>query len=370
MNNMCQLTFADLGNLNQTYITTQLILNSLDNNPDGTGICSEGVQWKTKLNASLTLNLGDCVKGVVTKKPAIAHVRLASNKLLKEDEHSHPFRGKLFNQAHNGKLVPKAKELLPEDTVDSLAFLHHLETVWESHKKLAFPDLLIKTMDEWEGKFALMYYVDKTKDYYIAKGRTANLFWTTVNGGLVVNTERKTLDMALTLLNQQYQLTHKKALEIAPIKSVEQESIFRYNPKTGELDKVGEIKEETPEVKTTTWINGKQVTQNESKRESAISRFQELMYKNYLSVLDANYLCHVVMGCSLVELDYANLVSFNEDVLAIIEAMSTDAKVAIWKSVANYGKRDDAYKAGLPFPWMFASLSKLEEVAKNLGVIK
>lgn len=365
---MCQLTFADLGKLNPKYLTIQLILNSLDNNPDGTGICSHGMHWKTNLNASLTNNLGECVKGIVTDEPVIGHVRLASDKTLKLDEHSHPFKGSLVVQAHNGKLVPKEDALLPLNMVDSAGFMNHLELLWKTHAKLSFPDVLKKTMENWEGKFAFMYNTNKGKDYYIVRGKTANLFWSTVNGKLVVNTERKTLNLALATLDQLYQLTHVRPLNITPIEEVEKESIFKFDYANSELVKVGEIEENTVATKVITTTVARPYIGLTSEVNVA-NRLEELMFTNNLSLEDTESLSQTVFACSLLELNTSELTSFNEDVLTKLALQITPHKEEIWKAIRLAGKGKEAYTTGTVFPWMFSTIDALERKAEGLGVV-
>lgn len=386
---MCQLTFANLKNLNLPYMVTQLILNADDNNPDGTGCFTAEKMWKTHLRASLTLNLGDCLKSVIGNEPTVGHVRLATDKTLKDKTHSHPYRVGQITQAHNGKLVPKDLNLDDPNAVDSLVFLEYLDDLWSQHVNYTFPEILVKAMDAWEGKFALMYHLTEENNFYIVRGRTADLFWTTVNGKLVVNTKRDTLDLALHILNNQYQLTHKTCLSIEPIKPVDKESIFRFNPETGLLDKVASIREETPVVKTTTqtgfWagtgtpvgqLQGVQPTQPplstpNPDNKNTLEQFDDLLYRCGLTVEDGNFLCHLVMGCSLLELDHPSLVSFIKDVLEVIKARMNVRKTEIWREITTAGLRSTAYAEGLTFPWMYNTVSELEDSALSLlGVEK
>ncbi len=90
---MCELTFSDLGEMNKVYFVHQAIINANSNNNDGIGYMQDGEIWKSKLSGARLTNLGSLAeKGISTDSPLAFHVRYATNKLLNEDCHSHPFR--------------------------------------------------------------------------------------------------------------------------------------------------------------------------------------------------------------------------------------------------------------------------------------
>ena len=363
---MCQLTFSDLQHLNPIYLTNQLMLNALDNNPDGVGLVTEGNLWKSEHNACLISNLGTCMNNHVTNDPVLAHVRLASNRWLDKAENSHPFKGNLISQAHNGKLEPKDKTIKVAGEVDSLTFLNYLEKYWENNPNLEFPELLTKVMTEWEGKFALLYYVESTNDYYIARGESADLHYTYVNGRLVVNTSDKTLDTGLHFLNQINQVLNKPELSIDKIEILEENSIFKFDRKNSKLEKVGEIKENKATFSTITVYDN--YNDWESYMPTSHSSLADSIQITGLTLGDADFLATITMGCSLLELNSVEITSFTTDVLKVL-AEKMDAKCTqVWDLIRMAGLSRDAYDDGLAYPWMFNDLDTILAMATKLGI--
>lgn len=363
---MCQLTFSDLQHLNPLYLTNQLILNAIDNNPDGVGLVTEGYLWKSKHNACLITDLGTCMNKHVTSDPVLAHVRLASNKWLDKIEHTHPFKGKLMAQAHNGRLEPKDKTIKVVGEVDSLTFLNYIEKYWESNPNLEFPELLTKVMEEWEGKFALLYYVEQTNDYYIARGESADLYYTYVNGRIVVNTSKETLDDSLHLLDQISQVLYKTELSVDKIKMLEKNSIFKFDRENSKLEKVGEIKEN--KLAFSSIVVYDNYNDWESFIPSSHSSLADSIKINGLTLEDADFLSTVTMGCSLLELNSTEITSFTQDVLKVLTE-KIDAKCCqVWELIRMAGLSRTAYDEGLAYPWMFSDLDKLLAMATKLGI--
>ena len=369
---MCQLTFADFGKLNKLYITNQLIFNALDNNPDGVGVLTEGTVWKSHLSASNITNLGECINSIVDENPILGHVRLASNKTLNKVEHSHPFKGELLTQIHNGKLEPNDYTLIDRSKVDSEVFLEYLENEWKNNKQLSFPDVLTKVMKEWKGKFALMYHIGVENKYYIARGKEADLHYTTVNGKLVVNTSKESLTMGLRIFDQLHQILHREALNIDTIREVPKESIFMFDRENSELIKVGEI-EEVPTPNYTIWqsTGSRGITHSDyTKREHVTleQEFQNALLITQLSIEEADYLAQLTMGNSLLEMTITEIGEFIDTFLTLLGDHIHVNMSPLWTEVRKQGKVKQAYEEGLEFPWMFNKYADFINVIEAIGV--
>jgi hypothetical protein len=359
---MCQLTFSDLGNLNNLYITNQLVINALDNNPDGVGVIAGGKVWKSPLAAHTILNLGMCLKSVLNTEPVIGHVRLASNKLLNKVEHSHPFEGKLVTQVHNGRLEAKNYKVMNRDKVDSENFLDYLEKTWEENSKLEFQDALVKAMEDWEGKFALMYYIKKTGEYYIARGKEADLHYTTIDGRLVVNTEKEELIIGTRMLNQLHQVLYDKELTVEEVKKLPKESVFKFDTKKRELVKVADIEEEKiPYV--TTWVSKRPTTYPTKPATSTVENLISAIISSNLTLDELNYMSTLYIGKCLIELSSSEFNIFIDTCLEVATKNITKGKERIWAEISAIVPVNKAYEAGLEFPWMFNPQPELEKIA-------
>ena len=365
---MCQLTFADLGNLNRLYLTNQLIFNALDNNPDGVGVATEGTVWKSKLDASLITNLGECLNSIISDKPVLGHVRLASNKTLNKVEHSHPFKGELLTQIHNGKLEPDNYGLIDRSKVDSEIFLEYLEDLWKANDSMSFPDVLTKAMEDWKGKFALMYHVGVEDEYYIVRGKQADLYYTYVNGKLVVNTEEDCLVMGLRIFDQLHQVLHKKALNIDKVKELPEETIFKFDRENSKLEKVGEIKEE-PIPSYTTWTTGRGTTVREA-TYSALpleQEFEQALFSVQLSIEEADYLATLTEGKSLIEMTRQEIQDFIDTYLELLADHVNPKMALLYTQLKKQGLATKAYSEGLEFPWMFNGYDDLVNIMDAIG---
>ena len=182
---MCQLCAVNLNNsaLNSIFLSTQLTIDAIGNQ-DGTGFITteKGGKinlWKSKLAADDIENLGSIIKDhVINSNPIIAHVRAASTGIKVERENAHPFVGKRFALAHNGRLYDKNEVVRDnqkkdaDDTgiaSDSLKFLSALELVAKENKSMTIVELLNKAMEEFKGKFAFLIYDSATEKHYAVR---------------------------------------------------------------------------------------------------------------------------------------------------------------------------------------------------------
>ena len=220
---MCQLSFIHVPNdlkLEKTILAIQFLINSRITHTDGWGFYSNAHIMKSKLNASLTSNLGELINIYVKEKePIIAHVRAASTGTEVIKENAHPFETKDLILAHNGTLSFRKKEEEEkwevlckenkkyEDMIDSEIFITLLQQDYEKKQKKSFPLVIKETMEKFYGKFAFLIYVKPEKKYYIIRGRTATLFGCQIllkdsPIGIIINTEKHDLEKTVTFLEQ------------------------------------------------------------------------------------------------------------------------------------------------------------------------
>ena len=85
---------------------------------------------------------------------------------------------------------------------------------------------------------------------------------------------------------------------------------------------------------------------------------------------EIEYMATIYMGKSMLELSNSELHSFIDICLSATIDTLTLGKEAIWVELRKDHSADEAYKAGLEFPWMFNSQLKLKEVAELLKECK
>ena len=358
---MCELTFADLGMLNTPYFVQQSIINALANNHDGIGYMQEGRVWKSHLSGARITNLGGLAKENLTVAPMAFHTRYATNKLLNEDCHSHPFKGEKLILMHNGKLEMKDYTLIPKDKVDSQVFTEQLEAGIVESPDIPVIDLMQNVMAKWCGKFAFMIYDTRDSQYYVIRGTTADLHWTTVDGKLVVNTQRIDLDKGTHVLRQLSQSVYDKDLEIGEIKKLEANSVYQFRPDGSELEKIGLlIENKAPLVASTSWVNDRRygvvgAVQNirNATREPVFAKLKRWIDFHGLSLDDLNELSNVIMGCSLLELNNDDLRCLYIDVLKVLSEQTLTESLEWWVEINKQGYASWAYgQKDFAFPWM------------------
>ena len=212
---MCQLSFIHIpgdNNLEKTMLSVQFLVNSRITHVDGWGFYTNGKLFKSKLNASLTSNLGDLINNfIIGDEPIIAHVRAATSGTVIQRENSHPFETKDLILAHNGTLGFRRKEyeenwekLCEENEkykkmIDSETFLTVLQQDYTDNPDKTFPVVIKDTMEKFYGKFAFLVYVKPEETYYVVRGRSATLWASQVlikerPVGISINTEKSDLE--------------------------------------------------------------------------------------------------------------------------------------------------------------------------------
>ena len=358
---MCELTFSDLGELNVPFFVQQSIINALANNHDGIGYMQEGRVWKSHLSGARVDNLGSLAKESITVAPLSFHTRYATNKTLNEDCHSHPFSGEKLILMHNGKLEMKDGTLISQGKVDSQVFTEQLEAGIVESPDIPLVDLMQTVMDKWSGKFAFMIYDTRDSLYYIIRGMTADLHWTTINGGLVVNTQKSDLAKGAHYMRQLNQHLYGKDLEVGGIEALDTNTIYKFDAEKGGLDKVGELKEnKAPLVTSTAWSrDAKYALLNPAQnvrgagRELIFVKIKRWMDFHQMTLQDLNALSNVVMGTSLLELDDDDLRCLYIDVLKTLTEHTLTDSLKWWTDISKQGFAGWAYhQDNFDFPWM------------------
>lgn len=368
---MCELTFADLGELNASYYVQQSIINALANNHDGIGYMQEGRVWKSKLSGARITNLGSLAKEDITTAPLAFHTRFATNKALNEDCHSHPFSGEKLILMHNGKLEMKDYTLTPKDKVDSQFFTEQLEATIVESPDIPMVDLMQTIMAKWCGKFAFMIYDTRDSEYYVIRGTSADLHWTTLNGKLIVNTQKLDLDKGTHVIRQLNQLIYGTDVELGEIKELAIDTIYKFNSEDSVLEKVGELVEnKAPLVDARTWVNqssylvGAAESIRGRTREPISSKLKRWTDFHGMSLTDLNELSNIVMGCSLLELDNDDLQVFYFDVLKELSERTQTDSLQWWSEVNRLGYASWAYhQADFAFPWMLNATADIADMS-------
>ena len=358
---MCELTFADIDRLNAPYFVQQSIINALANNHDGIGYMQEGRVWKSHLSGARITNLGSLAKDAINNAPLAFHTRYATNKTLNEDCHSHPFEGDKLILMHNGKLEMKDYTIIPKGKVDSQVFTEQLEAAIVESPDIPMVDLMQTVMDKWCGKFAFMIYDTRDSEYYVIRGTTADLHWTTLNDKLVVNTQKLDLDKGTHVLRQLSQVIYGEDLEIGKIAILDEDTIYKFNPEDSELLKVGELKEnKAPLIPATTWVDDRKyatvgATQSirGRQREPINGKLKRWLDFHGMTLTDLNELSNCIMGCSLLELDEDDLNVLYVDVLRTLSEHSQTESLKWWKDIVKQGYASWVYmRKDFAFPWM------------------
>ena len=375
---MCELSFADLGELNAQYFVQQSIINALANNHDGIGWMQEGKIWKSCLSGARITNLGSLAKDGLTTAPLAFHTRYATNKLLNEDCHSHPFSGDKLILMHNGKIERKDCTLIGAGKVDSQVFTEELEEIIVDTPDIPMVDLMQTVMDKWCGKFAFMIYDTRDSTYYVIRGTTADLHWTTVNKRLIVNTQKIDLDKGTHALRQLSQVIDNEDLEIGEIEALKTNTIYKFNVADSVLEEVGEVTEnKAPLVASMSWVDDRRYsamaegsTRNIRTMHEPISeKLKRWMDFHCMSLGDLNVLSHEIMGSSLLELTDNELRCFYLDVLKVLTEHSQTEGLRWWGQIVEKGYSSWAYlQDGFSFPWMLNTTSAVSRMVMSMDV--
>lgn len=339
---MCQITVANLNSevLNKELATIMMSLGSTVHG-DGWGIMgNDGVLTKCQYPAYLTSNLGFFVKSKKTSsKPLVGHIRRASIGVPVSEKNAHPFSGKDIQFVHNGSLVPKEPknfvlkelgrvsrynaatkltEIKTEDVNISDSLIFFKEFLKEVPDRVTMTDNLfveavISTVDKFYGKFAFVFYFNKTKSTYVVRGKTAKLYITYLMSsrekdaevlGYVINTSDDILRMGTSLLSSLNQLKLRGELYFSNIVEVKAETIFKVE-KTRFLE-IGEVKETAEPTTFAAWNGTRTIsytakTEEEKLLEKSTKEIHEFMETYMITLKEIQYMFLALYGISLLE---------------------------------------------------------------------
>jgi predicted glutamine amidotransferase len=406
---MCELALVNLKDpvLNSIFMTTQLQVDAMAGNRDGTGVFSVGEQdsfiWKTELDATDVLDLGfrirDCTAGSIY--PLMGHARWASKGIKVDPKNSHPFIGKRFVLAHNGTLYGKDEEVdryaVSTDTnraSDSLKFLETLEKTAKEFPDIPFIEIFQKSMDMYKGKFAFIIYDYTLDKHYVIRGDSADLhvvfFYdgvekTSKSLGYAVNTKKDSLIRSAGFSTPIMQAASNSQIFHGDIIELDKETVYEA---TGEgLVKIGTVKENVITYKsyTTTsygknqdWFSwgggansGLEIDERIPEWKYS-KRIYTYMVANFLTHRDIDALFFIFLGVRVSDCDIHHLTTFATDVIPLISA----PKKIRHKLAALIGKggrllpHHYADIKDFEYPWMLNSPEKIKEMISKIAALK
>ena len=394
---MCQLILVNLRNpiLNGVFLLPLLEIDATGNQ-DGTGFLSvtdkDYTLYKTAESPGEIVELGLDIKDNIgkSKYPIMAHVRAASKGIPVTVDNAHPFDGKRFILAHNGRLYKKSEQVVwnasDSDTSkssDSLEFLEELDKAAEENPKMSMLELLNSTMDKHMGKFALLIY-DKFEDvHYICRGSTADLHVCNVSTvsddgvlvtpiGYVVNTKKIALKDSAYMGGKLGQLATGLRLKVDDPTELKKDTLYKVDGVN--LVELGEVKENSVTYTKPTYhdnfTGNKGAAVNTSLEIWRLGeRLLRFINEHFLSIADLDAIFYVYLGVCLGEAELEDFRRFISKIIPKISARRDirdklksimDSKGIIYPVV--YTK-----VPGLSFPWMVsdkASISKLIDYLK------
>lgn len=386
---MCQLTFVNTNNkdFNVTFLVNQYLINTINTHRDGWGFFNEesGV-FKTSLHPWQTSNLGSAVGGRIRNSyPIIGHVRLASichDKKIVCQENAHPFESKDFILAHNGTFDGEViDDLRFLEKIDSEVFLTVLQEFYDKFPKRKIHKLIKDVYDKYfSGKFALLIYFKPTKRFYVARGKTADLYKIDIfegesekknkKIGFILNTEKIDLERGFRFTSKILQIDKKETdFFCGEPEELDENTIYIVN--STYLREVGKIIETKKaygvwenNAHTGTMIphdrNRHTVTPLASKEVDFLLKLSD-EYKLSAEEMDTLFL--EITGYAMICAERDQFKTF-QDVLEPILENFTAHKGSLWlKLGTSAGGSMFAYHAyELQFPYFLNSASRLNEL--------
>lgn len=395
---MCELTYCNLGNpqLNSTMLYFLSLIGS-EKHDDGFGfIRNNGKVWKTELAAKDTNNIGEILSaGITDNSPVPFHIRSATFGSVSK-ENSHPFTGKHFILMHNGTLINKdgpvpTNKDKDKDT-DSFRFLLALDEAREKNKDAPFEEIFNSTIESFAGKFAFIIRCTDTNVDYVIRGKTAELWITTLTVGnkflgYVVNTSKETLAQSVKRFVQIGQIFNYKKYNFSPPELLLQETIYIADKKG--LTVVGKTKEtEKPVAHVYQPVkafqddysnfqhsgggNWNRTSGNKNLTEIAAlaNRIYKFLSEHSLDLIDLQAIFQVISGISLLELSKEDLTAF---VIHLIPKLSADSKIkARVKRELNGASFPISWykKYSLEYPWTVNPANKIISVLEAESALK
>lgn len=388
---MCELSLVNLKNasINRKLFLIAGSVGSIAND-DGWGYADSTGIYKNYLPMFLDESSGEMLKTTKVKTPLLGHVRAASLQVPVCTENSHPFLEKDIIFMHNGSLKPKnEKDFVLEYKVtekdkdgkdmeetykysDSKMFFDRFLSRYKVGGN--FLEKLKETMDEFYGKFAMMFYIGK--DIFVVRGKTANLYISYLKEsskekapilGYVINTSLTTLDFSTALLSNMEELEGKPKLHFTYPVLLSDETVW----KAGEFDleKIGELKENYNSYSSKEMGVGNffprsgAVTRtpmgdtggiNYGKEDNLIKELHEFRIRYSLSVKDLSDIFMVGYGVSLLNIEVPILEHFFKRVVPLItKKADKDIRRRVKKTLSGICVNRTQYiGTGKEFPWM------------------
>ena len=406
---MCQLLLVNTGSqvLNRIFLSPALQIDASVGNRDGTGFLTvkggEASLWKTELSADSIENLGRVIlQNVMGSGPVMAHVRAASKGIGVTRDNAHPFMGKRFVLAHNGRLYKKGDTVTYWETnadtgldSDSKVFLDRMESEAKKNPKAGMLEILNTCMSEFMGKFAFLIYDTATGDYYVARGSSADLHIVDILAekdggkneviGFVLNTKKNCLMDSVMIASPIAQMTTKSYIKYGEPTELNKDTL--YVVRGNALEIVGELKENTV-VYTNSYqapvgrgvhSAGTAIGSVASGKVTRATKLADRVYKfiddHFLTNEQLDIMMESLFGVPMALCDVTDLNILVNDVIPKISAPEKTRK-AIKNIITSGGKLYDAIYGSVPgmeFPWMLNDkatinrmLSKLRE--NNLAV--
>lgn len=402
---MCQLTLVNTRNaiLNGLFLTPLLMENSVGNS-DGTGFLTVGESnytlYKVKDAARDLAELGLDIRDSLSDYPILAHVRAASKGIVVTNENAHPFDGKRFVLAHNGRLYKKDEQVQWDSSrsddasiaSDSMVFLEALDAQAKKTPKAPILDVLNKTMAEFKGKFALLIYDKKYDKHYVCRGSTADLCIMRVGEvpveggdvtpiGFIVNTKRTTLEDAAKVACQMAQIATGRRIVLETPKELKKDTVYEVDGI--ELKELGEMKENAVSFtyqgsRTSYGADTKNYKKNGATSStsanlnvpvwSLASAIQKWMEKHFLGIPDVDAILYLFLGKGMADLELADLETF---VKVVIPKISAPKKVReeLAKHITSGGQIYSPVYREVPmlqYPWTINGGKEMEALVKYI----
>lgn len=376
-------------------------------NRDGTGFYSQasGKLWKTRLAPDSIVGIGETLDSVVTGKSVMGHVRAASKGIEVNDANAHPFEGKRFVLAHNGRLYKKGEKVSyssvqtatdSSESSDSLTFLNALEEYAAANEGVPFVEMLENVMKEFKGKFAFLIYDKLTKTQYAARGKTAELSYSSIYAGILpanlegfdwstrigyaIMTQSKSLSEAMGRIVLLEDSMRSNLLWYTKPMLLQENSI--YELKDNEVIRVGTVTENAvayePAYQAAShghWAGSDASQQPTTKSGSEalgagtdLAIISDWMTKYFMSIVQFDALLFQVFGTGVADLDTSKLRFITEELLPALTPSQSCRKL-----VANTGITVFPYSeiySDIPdfqFPW---TLNKKHVIARASQIIK
>ncbi|KKL94076.1 hypothetical protein LCGC14_1868320, partial [marine sediment metagenome] len=331
----------------------------------------------------------------------ISHVRAASFKFkdLVNIENTHPFQVDNLVLMHNGTLSTEDEELEIDDLIDSVWFIQNLANVVKG-KKLT-PAHIAKAMEPFTGKFAFLIVdmLQPTK-VFVVKGKTAELFYTTIRDGrnkvlaTAINTSKGNLHYSYATMY--WRAIKGTKLVIEEPEALDDESIYIYDIETSVLTKTDqEIKEKTTITSTQRmhpasfnedddyWMRGHGSHSgyidnfvSSKSVDAMIDKIANLGFTMRLGYTEMNLIFQLLFHTPMLFAEKEQVISF----LETLELIGADfgnrvgKKLVKWESIkSSYnwefpeGNTLDIYnRTGIVFPWFLQSGSGIKRVSSSV----